>query len=259
MRWLFAVLLILAACSQPTERLSAAKPIPPTKPSVLSAKPNWDMRVQGRAVKVHVVTPKSSGPWPTVMLLHGASGLGDGYMIWPVAEALAERGVAAAVVQYFDAMPNKIRRKGAVRYFEKREAQLDEMVDQLLAQRLVRGSAIGIYGYSLGGFHGLALAGTDPRVAAVVSLGGGLPRHVPSANLRQASPALVVHGKRDRIVPFSRASETVSAWKQYKRPIRMLGLPKTGHVPRGANRDRIVKASADFLARELVLQLAQMQ
>jgi dienelactone hydrolase len=256
MRWMLVLFFVLAACSQPTERLSAKIPVPQAKPSAAMAKPNWDMRVQGRTVKVHVVTPKSPGPWPTVMLLHGASGLGRGYMIWPVAKALADRGVAAAVVQYFDAMPKQISRKGAVRYFEKREVQLDMMVNQLLAQPQVRGPAIGVYGYSLGGFHGLALAGTDPRVAAVVSLGGGLPRHVPSSNLRLASPALVVHGRRDRIVPFSRALETVTAWKRYKRPIRLMGLSKTGHVPRGADRDRVIKASADFLAKELVLQLA---
>ena len=52
MRWMLALLFVLAACSQPTERLSAKMPVPQAKPAAAMAKPSWDMRVQGRTVEV---------------------------------------------------------------------------------------------------------------------------------------------------------------------------------------------------------------
>ncbi len=258
MRRVLTAFVVAATCMLPLAPTLARAPVPPVKPVVSSKKPNWNMHISGRTVRVHAVTPDTPGPWPTVMLLHGASGLGDGYLIWPVARALAKRGIASAIVQYFDCLPDQVGRKGAVRYFGKRETMLEQAVDQLLRHPNVRGPAIGIYGYSLGGFHGLALAGTDNRISAVVSLAGALPRHVDGNELETAAPVLLVHGKRDRIVPYSRAEETVNAWQRHGRPVRLISLPTAGHVPRGRERDRIVAASVDFLARNLALQIAKL-
>ena len=171
MRWLICLLLFLAGCAPFSEQRDASSSAP--------AK-DWSVRVDGRLVPVHVVQPKTPPPWPTAMLLHGSSGLGRGYLVWPVAYALAARGVASAVVEYFDALPDQVGHKGAVQYFSVRERQLDAVVDGILAQPEVMGPQIGVYGYSLGGFHGLALAVTNPRVAAVVSLAGGACALEPS-------------------------------------------------------------------------------
>jgi dienelactone hydrolase len=193
-----------------------------------------------------------------VMLLHGASGMGRGFMVWPVAEALAERGVASAVVRYFDALPTKVRRKGAVRYFEKREGQLSEMITQLQARPEVQGPEIGVYGYSLGAFHGLAMAAQDPRIAAVAALAGGLPGHVPAAAVERAAPVLLVHGSRDRIVPYKRTKQAEAVWRRYGRPVSVMKLAKTGHVPQPADRLRFANLAADFLAKELLFQIASL-
>ncbi len=247
MRWLICLLLFLAGCAPSSEQRDASSSAP--------AK-DWSVRVDGRLVPVHVVQPKTPPPWPTAMLLHGSSGLGRGYLVWPVAYALAARGVASAVVEYFDALPDQVGHKGAVQYFSVRERQLDAVVDGILAQSEVMGPQIGVYGYSLGGFHGLALAVTNPRVAAVVSLAGGLPRHVPLSRIERASPVLLVHGTRDKIVPFARAAETQAAWRRHGRPVRLLALQDIGHVPRGADRAQLVEAAADFIAKELFYRTA---
>jgi dienelactone hydrolase len=192
------------------------------------------------------------------MLLHGASGLGRGFMVWPVANALAERGVAAAVVEYFDALPDDVRRKGAVRHFEQRERLIGQMVNRLLAKPQVLGPEIGVYGYSLGAFHGLALAAKEPRIAAVAALAGGLPWHVPPSALARAAPALLVHGTRDRVVPYSRTREAEVAWRQHGRPASIMALKNTGHVPSPADRERLAAVTADFLAKELLFQVASL-
>ena len=246
-RWVVCLFLLLAGCA-PESRQQVT--------STGTGNDGWTLAVASRSVPVHLVRPATPPPWPTVMLLHGASGLGRGYLIWPVARALAARGVAAAVVEYFDAMPDQIGRKGAVRHFSARERLLNNIVDGILAQPEVLGPQIGVYGYSLGGFHGLALAATDRRIAAVVSLAGGLPRHVQQSRLGRAAPVLLVHGSKDTIVPFSRASETVAAWQTYGRPIRLMTLPGTGHVPRGQERTQLSVVAADFLAKEMLFRTA---
>jgi|GEM_PF-3874769 len=270
-RWAVAlVLLSLAACApqvQPLPETPLAKAtnaavtpvalpggLPATTPVRTVTLPDWTITVGGRRVRVHVVAPTTPPPWPTAMLLHGASGLGRGFMVWPVAEELAKRGVAAAVVRYFDALPDKVRRKGAVRYFQQRERQMQSMVDQLLARPEVQGPELAVYGYSLGAFHGLAMAAKDNRIAAVAALAGGLPRHVPAAAVERAAPVLLVHGTRDRIVPYKRTQQAESAWRRYGRPVSVMKLNGTGHVPKPADRVRLASLTADFLAKELLFQ-----
>lgn len=259
--WALALVSVfLAACTARHDApLTDAAPSVASAPDVSAESPDWTMAVEGRTVRVQVVTPDSAPPWPTVMLLHGASGLGRGYMIWPVAQALAKRGVAAAVVRYFDALPDEVHRKGAVRYFQRRERLLGEMVDQLLAKPEVMGPEIGVYGYSLGAFHGLAMAAKDRRIAAVAALAGGLPRHVPAKAVERAAPVLLVHGTRDRIVPYSRTKEAEAVWRRFGRPASVLRLQNTGHVPRPVDRQRLASVAADFLAKELLLQVAALR
>ncbi len=249
-RWIIALCLLSAACAPVSE--------PPTAPQQAAVLPDWNMTIEGHSVRVHLVAPDTPPPWPTAMLLHGASGLGRGFMVWPVADALAERGVAAAVIEYFDALPDNVPRKGAVRHFERRERLIGQMVNHLLIKPEVMGPEVGVYGYSLGAFHGLALAAKDPRIAAVAALAGGLPRHVPVSAVARAAPVLLVHGTRDRVVPYSRARETEMAWQTHGRPASVLQLKNTGHVPAPTDRKRLAAIAADFLAKELLFQVASL-
>ncbi|MCA8927480.1 MAG: dienelactone hydrolase family protein [Alphaproteobacteria bacterium] len=266
-RWVIALVFLgLVGCAPQQHSLpktsvatTVAKPEASRAPAAVAhARFDWNMVVDGRRVRVHVVAPNTPPPWPTVMLLHGASGLGRGFMVWPVANALAERGVAAAVVRYFDAMPASVKRKGAIPYFQLRERQLSNMVDQLLVRPEVMGPELAVYGYSLGAFHGLGMAATDPRIAAVVALAGGLPRNVPASAVERAAPVMLVHGTRDRIVPYARTREAEAVWRHYGRPVSVMKLKNTGHVPRPADRKKMANLAADFLAKELQLQVAEL-
>ena len=213
----------------------------------------WTVRYHGRNIRVHMFTPDDKpGPWPVALVLHGASGIGRGQMIWPVAEAIASRGVAAAMVRYYDGLPARSTRKQSVRLFSDREKILDHVITNLLARKQVRGNQIGVFGYSLGGFHAIGLAATDERIAAAVSLAGGLSGHIPSIAIKQAAPLLLIHGGRDRIVPYRRSMIARAAWQNARQEVSLITLQRVGHVPYGATRDQAFSAAARFFAENLL-------
>ena len=113
------------------------------------------------------------------------------------------------------------------------------------------GWRLGVYGFSLGAFHGLELAATDGRVVATAALAGGLPRNVAGSRVAQAAPVLLLHGTEDRTVPIRRSEAAAAVWRGHDRPARLVPLKGTGHVPRGEARDEVVRETADFLAEAL--------
>lgn len=217
----------------------------------------WNVRYEGRTVRVHVITPsQGTGPWPLAIVLHGASGLGRGHLIWPMAQALADRGVAAAVVRYYDGLPARTSRKQSIQLFAQREKILDRVIGSLLRSNLVEGDKIGVFGYSLGGFHAIALAAKDNRIAAAVSLAGGLSGHISQVAVEDAAPLMLIHGTGDRIVPYRRSRITRAVWHKAGQPVTLVSMQSAGHVPYGKTREQAFETAADFIAKELQLALA---
>ena len=240
MRWnaMLTALLLLLASLLPLDTANAGRL-------------EWSVRYEGRTVRIHVITPDTPGPWPMAMVLHGASGVGSGYMYWPLAEQLAKRGIAAAVVRYYDGLPRRTKRKQSVRIFTQREKILDRVVSNLLRRNLVEGNVIGSVGYSLGGFHTIALAAKDKRIAAAVSIAGGLSGHIPHSVVEQAAPLLLIHGTRDRIVPHRRSMIARAAWRKAGQHAQLISLKRVGHVPRGSIQTKAFERAADFIAKHL--------
>lgn len=213
----------------------------------------WTVRYHGHNIRVHVFTPPGDpGPWPVALVLHGASGIGRGHMIWPLAEEIASHGVAAAVVRYYDGLPDRTRRKQSVRWFAEREQILERVISNLLVRKQVKGDRVGVFGYSLGGFHAIGLAATDSRIAAAVSLAGGLSGHIPDIAVEDAAPLMLIHGTRDRIVPYRRSMIARAAWRQAGQPATLVELPNIGHVPHGSTRDHAFSIGAEFVAEKLL-------
>ena len=212
----------------------------------------WTVRYQGRNIRVHVITPSKAGPWPLAIILHGASGVGRGYMYWPMAQELADRGVAAAVVRYYDGLPAQTKRKQSSRIFAQRERILDHVIGNLMRRSQIKGDVLGVFGYSLGGFHTMGLAAKDTRVAAGVSLAGGLSGHIPHTQVKDAAPLMLIHGTRDRIVPYGRSLIARSAWQKASQHVELVTLRNVGHIPYGKARTKALVTAANFIARHLL-------
>lgn len=241
MRWIAALLGLL---------LLLAGTIPPATGH--AGRLEWKVRYQGRNIRVHVITPREAGPWPLAIILHGASGVGRGHMFWPMAQELADRGIAAAIVRYYDGLPKRTKRKQSPRIFAQRERILNQVIGNLMRRKQVKGDVLGVYGYSLGAFHTIALAAKDPRVVAGVSLAGGLSGHIPRTEVKDAAPLLLIHGTRDRVVPFRRSVITRAAWWQAGQSAQLMQLNGVGHVPYRKARERVFLAAADFIEEHLM-------
>lgn len=207
-------------------------------------------RYEGKTVRVEIFRPVGSQAVPGVLVLHGASGLGRGWFVYPFAKAMAERGVAAAVVHYYDGL-GKRKGKASPRIFQTRERIVKGALDFLARRKDIQSDAIGVYGMSLGGFHALALGVADKRVRAVVSLGGGLSGHIPQSAVANLPPTLLVHGSRDRVVPFKRALAVSHAIERVGGPVEMKIYRGVGHsLSKNAHADA-VNTIARFMAKTL--------
>jgi dienelactone hydrolase len=141
---------------------------------------------------------------PAVIMLHGAGGVGGGLMIYPQAEALAANGITAFVVDYYDGLSDKIRSKASPALFSQRDQIIEDALNFVASQPYVEPSDIGVYGISLGGFHGLSISAHDERVTALVDVFGALPATMNSS-LSRMPPTLIMHGAKDPVVPVARS------------------------------------------------------
>lgn len=206
----------------------------------------------GRKVRVEAARPQGPGPHAAVLLLHGASGLGDGVLLHGVAERLAEKGIASFIVHYFDGLdPQGRYTLGSPRRHLERERIIADALSFVAARPDVDASRVGIFGLSLGGFHALNLAAEDRRVAAAVSMVGAMPMSVARNGIRHMPPILILHGDRDVVVPVSRAREVARWLKRMGSVYEMKIYSGQGHVFRGPARADSFRRSADFLARYL--------
>ena len=204
----------------------------------------------GAKVRVEVFRPAGSARAPAALVLHGASGVGNGYYVYPFAEALARRGVAAYVVRYYDGLGRR-GGKASPAIFTTRDRILEKAIDFVLARKDVRQDGVAIYGMSLGGFHALSLGAQDERVKAVATLGGALSRHIPAEEAGRLPPTLLLHGSNDRIVPLDRALETSQAIERSGGLGAIKIYRGEGHELSGAAHADAVESVARFISEGL--------
>jgi len=212
---------------------------------------------EGRTVRVEIFRPADGKQRPAALVLHGASGIGGGWFVYPFAEAMARRGLVAAVVHYYDGLG---RRKGrsSPRIFSTRDRILKSAISYVLARPDTENRKIGVYGMSLGGFHALSLGVQDARIAAVVSLGGALSGHLRPESTRNLPPTLLLHGDRDRVVPFRRALGVSRLMETYGAPGELKIYKGEGHsLSSRAHKDAVL-TTARFMARTLLRRTVAM-
>jgi carboxymethylenebutenolidase len=210
--------------------------------------------IDGRKVRVDVVKADmdlldSNGKSPAVLVLHGAHGLGDGSLFYPQAKALAEKGITAFVVHYFDGVPQA--RKAAANLHDERERVLSEAISYVQKQNYVDADKIGIFGLSLGGFHALSLGSRDERVQAVVNVVGAMPSEVQRKGVHRMPPTLVLHGDKDATVPVRRAYELASLLDDVGAEHEVKIYKGQGHTFRGDAKEDSISRTVDFFERHL--------
>ncbi len=206
----------------------------------------------GRRISVETFAPRAPGRFPAVLVLHSSAGTLVGKrQLEQFSRALAERGMVAFLVRYFD-------RTGTIFAGDKTiaanlhvwEDSVTDALDFAAAHPRVRRDSIGIFGFSLGAFLAVSVASRDARVDAVAELAGGMFDYL-GGRLRRVPPMLIQHGTADRRVNvrYAYALER-EARRLGARPVVRL-YPGEGHV---LSRAALAEASGraiDFLATQL--------
>jgi carboxymethylenebutenolidase len=163
----------------------------------------------GKAIRLHQIEPVGAGPFPAILLLHGAGG-NISFWLDRMAPFLARLGVALYAVHYFDRTGTERADTATILDGIHVPLWLDTVNDALEAvagRPKVNPRRIALLGISLGAFLALAHA-TLPnrrRVRAIVEVSGGLASpYVPQATAT-FPPTLILHGDQDIVVPVSEA------------------------------------------------------
>jgi dienelactone hydrolase len=161
----------------------------------------------GHRIRVDVYQPRAGGRRPAVIVIHGSSGVSK---VVPdtatsYARALAEQGLIAFVVHYFDVTGTIMADLAAEsRHYEVWAQVLRDAVTWVARYPGVDPGEVGILGHSLGAFLAVGVAASDTRVSRVVLFGGGLEPFLPTRILRMP-PTLMFHGDQDTDVPLTEA------------------------------------------------------
>ena len=187
-----------AAAKDDLLKLFAYDPKEPLDPQVASTEKKEGYTLQeltyaspkGGRVPALLLIPDGTGPFPAVLVMHGAPGTAR--TILPEAEALAKLGaVALAISAPFSRGDRLDNRREMLRLDERDRADQIQLivdlrrgVDLLLARPDVAKDRIGYTGRSYGGAQGGLLAGVETRIKAyaLVVGDGGLVSHFTGAD-----------------------------------------------------------------------------
>lgn len=205
----------------------------------------------GRPIGVEVFAPASGVARPGILMLHGADGLTSHSQYRSGAAAIAAAGYAVFLVHYLDRTAE--RRASFATVFQNFPAWLETVRDALAfvaRHPAAQPDRVGVVGVSLGAALGLAVAGSEPRIRALIDYFGPLPQGAVSPRQR-LPPTLILHGAADPVVPVANAYAIEALLKEQGTVYEMKIYPGQGHGFRGAEqRDATARVLA-FLERHL--------
>lgn len=184
----------------------------------------------GKRVEVDFYQPAGEGAHPTVLCLYGAGGLiFDGSRMREAAQRLVKAGNRVYLLHYFNQTHTFVAAPWTMRHdFTTWRQTVHDAIDWI-AQQPGSSAPIGIYGFSLGGFLAIAAASDNPHVGAVVSHAGGIADKKVQ-QIGRMPPLLLVHGGRDKWVPFKEYAEPlVASLQQHHAKFETRFFPQEGH------------------------------
>ena len=188
---------------------------------------------------------------PAVLMLHGADGLARAERYRAGARRIAAGGYHVALVHYLDRTGEKRASFGTImRNFDPWLATVRDGIGWAARRPEVDPHRIGIVGISLGGALGLAAAGADPRVKALVEYFGPMPQGIVTA-AAALPPTLILHGAADPVVPVANAHALENFLRSQGTAHEVKIYPGQGHGFYGAAQDDADRRVAAFLNRHL--------
>lgn len=187
----------------------------------------------GKPVVEYHCVPAGKGPYPAVVLLHGAGprGSGDSAME-DICEDLAEAGYYTEFIEYYSQTEEVVPgQEGKMREsFPVWLGEIHAGIDSMGQNSQIDPKRIGMMGYSLGAFLSMATGATDPgKVDAIVEYYGGLsPALRPMAS--NLPPTLILHGDADTLVPVAMAHDLDKLMTDANRPHQMHIYPGAHHA-----------------------------
>jgi dienelactone hydrolase len=221
---------------------------PVAAPAELNAPGAQWIKVDGRAghkFLAAVFRPQGAGPFPVVVVLHGASGLQPSHLA--LADEVARAGFLVVVGCWQliasppAAVPNPVCSEAPPQAHWQTDPAANSGKELIAAARTLPGARadrVGLYGLSRGGNAALWAASTGVGVQAVVAdAAAHLPLRVnPAPPSTQdvvaglAAPVLLLHGTADRIVPVDQSREYERAARALGKPVTALYFEGVGHL-----------------------------
>lgn len=188
---------------------------------------------------------------PAVVMLHGADGLSHAERYRGGARRIAAAGYHVALVHYLDRTgERRASFDTMMRNFDPWLATVRDGIAWIARRPGVDPHRIGIVGISLGGALGLAAAGTDPRIKALVDYFGPMPQGIVTAGAA-LPPTLILHGAADPVVPVANAHALEHFLRSQGTAHEIKIYPGQGHGFSGATQDDADRRVAEFLHRHL--------
>lgn len=196
---------------------------------------------------------------PAIIVLHGAGGmLFDGPEMSRVAADLAGAGYEAYQVHYFNRTHTWFARQAVLlKLFPIWLETVHDAVEWVHALH-PEARSVGMFGYSLGAFASIEEARRNPQVGAVVEHAGGFWNAHPKGPTRQPlPPMLLIHGRDDERVPFTKYTEPLLAFlRQHNDPFETRFYPGEGHNFSPPAKARVRAQALEFFRRVMPYQIA---
>lgn len=199
------------------------------------------------------------GKRPAVLLLHGRNGLDRFRSHYEdVARAIAASGLDAYLLSYYDDADSReaVQGDAAARqaFFNRRVADWARLVRDCVGDILADGrcsGAVGLVGFSQGGFLATLAAGQDPRIACFVVFYGGIPS-LFSDRITRLPPLLELHGDADTVVPLATGKALADRARGLGQTAEMVVFPRAGHGFSGPDAERAKDRTLAFLKKQLL-------
>jgi carboxymethylenebutenolidase len=183
----------------------------------------------GKKIQLEVIKPAGSGRHPAVLILYGARGLTlRGPAFQQYARSLAKHGYVAMLPHYFDRFGDETMNQATPGKFTAWIKTIRDAITFAQNQKLVRDASVGIVGFSLGAYLGIACSAADPRVKVLVEYYGALTKDL-TGQLKNMPPILILHGQLDKTVPVDEAYRLQRQLLAEDIPVELHIYPNAGH------------------------------